>query len=110
MRFDILTLFPELFSAFLKEGVLGRAVKKGLLDIRLTNIRSFARGIHKVTDDRPYGGGNGMVMKPGPIYQALKSIERTEDPTAVILLTPQGRKFDQAMAWELSTRRHIILI
>jgi tRNA (guanine37-N1)-methyltransferase len=110
MKFDILTLFPDFFMPFLEEGVLGRAVKKGILDIRLTDIRSFADGRHKVTDDRPYGGGNGMVMKPGPIYQALKSIERVEDSTSVILLTPQGRKFDQAMAWDLAARRHIILI
>ena len=110
MKFDILTLFPELFMPFLEEGVLGRAVKKGLLDIRLTDIRSFADGRHKVTDDRPYGGGNGMVMKPGPIYQALNSIERTGEETPVVLLTPQGIKFDQPMAWELATKRHIILI
>lgn len=110
MKFDILTLFPDFFLPFLEEGVLGRAVKRGILDIRLTDIRSFADGRHKVTDDRPYGGGNGMVMKPGPIYQALKSIERTKDSTLVILLTPQGRKFDQAMAWDLTANEHIILI
>ncbi len=110
MRFDILTLFPELFSPFLKEGVLGRAVKRGLLDIRLINIRSFARGIHKVTDDRPYGGGNGMVMKPGPIYRALSSLDRIKGESLVILLTPQGKKFDQSMAWELAGRKHLILV
>jgi tRNA (guanine37-N1)-methyltransferase len=110
MKFDILTLFPNLFMPFLEEGVLGRAVKKGLLDIRLTDIRSFADGRHKVTDDRPYGGGNGMVMKPGPIYQALKSIERVDAGTSVVLLTPQGRRFDQSLAWELSARNQIILI
>jgi tRNA (guanine37-N1)-methyltransferase len=110
MKFDILTLFPNLFMPFLEEGVLGRAVKKGLLDISLTDIRSFADGRHKVTDDRPYGGGNGMVMKPGPIYQALKSIERVDADTSVVLLTPQGRRFDQSLAWELSARNHIILI
>jgi len=110
MKFDILTLFPDFFLPFLEEGVLGRAVKKGILDIRLTDIRAFADGPHNVTDDRPYGGGNGMVMKPDPIYKALKSIENTEDPATVILLTPQGRKFDQAMAWDLASRRHIILI
>ena len=75
MKFDILTLFPDLLKPFLEEGVLGRAVQKGLLDIRLTNIRSFARGPHHVTDDRPYGGGSGMVMKPGPIYRALQSLK-----------------------------------
>lgn len=110
MRFDILTLFPDFFPPFLEEGVLGRAVKKGILDVRLTDIRSFADGRHKVTDDRPYGGGNGMVMKPGPIYQALKSIERNGDDAITILLTPQGRKFDQAVAWDLAGKSHIILI
>ncbi|MBN1627194.1 MAG: tRNA (guanosine(37)-N1)-methyltransferase TrmD [Deltaproteobacteria bacterium] len=110
MRFDILTLFPDFFPPFLEEGVLGRAVKKGILNVRLTDIRSFADGRHKVTDDRPYGGGNGMVMKPGPIYQALKSIERTGDDVITILLTPQGRKFNQAVAWDLAEKSHIILI
>ncbi|MBW1805280.1 MAG: tRNA (guanosine(37)-N1)-methyltransferase TrmD [Deltaproteobacteria bacterium] len=110
MRFDILTLFPELFSPFLKEGVLGKAVTKDLVDIRLTDIRSFARGAHRVTDDRPYGGGNGMVMKPGPIYRALESIERINDHVPVILLTPQGRRFDQAKAWELSRQEQLILV
>jgi tRNA (guanine37-N1)-methyltransferase len=110
MRFDILTLFPELFTPFLKEGVLGRAVKRGLLDIRLINIRSYARGVHKVTDDRPYGGGNGMVMKPGPIYRALSSLERINGESLVILLTPQGKTFDQSMAWELAGWSHLILV
>jgi len=110
MKFDILTLFPELFTPFLKEGVLGRAVKRGLLDIRLINIRSFARGVHKVTDDRPYGGGNGMVMKPGPIYRALNSLEKIKGESLVILLTPQGKTFDQSVAWELARWSHLILV
>ena len=110
MRFDIVTLFPDLFHAFLKESILGRAVKRGLVDIRLTDIRSFARGNHKVTDDRPYGGGSGMVMKPGPIVRALQSIERSEGKSLVILLTPQGTTFEQTRAWELSRLNHIILI
>ena len=110
MRFDILTLFPDLFSPFLREGILGRAVKKGLVDIRLINIRSFARGPHKVTDDRPYGGGNGMVMKPGPIYRALESIDRTKKGSLVLLLTPQGKTFQQAMARELSRQNQLVLI
>src|SRR4030042_5254707 len=110
MRFDVLTLFPELFSSFLKETILGRAVKAGLVDIRLVNIRSFARGRHLVTDDRPFGGGEGMVMKPGPILRAVESIDRTKDRSQVLLLTPQGRTFDQPMAWELSRLAQIILI
>ena len=81
-----------------------------MVDIRLTNIRCFARGTHRVTDDRPYGGGSGMVMKPGPIYRALKSIPPLEGKSLVILLSPQGERFDQAMAWELSGLDHLILI
>ena len=110
MRYDILTLFPGLFAPFLSEGVLGRAFKNGVVDIRLINIRSFARGRHRVTDDRPFGGGSGMVMKPGPIYRALQSIERTRDLSSVILLTPQGKRFDQSMAWDLAGQNQLILI
>jgi len=110
MRFDVLTLFPELFSSFLKETILGRAVKAGLVDIRLVNIRSFARGRHLVADDRPFGGGQGMVMKPGPISRALESIDRTKDRSLVLLLTPQGRTFDQPLAWDLSRMEQLILI
>jgi len=110
MRFDILTLFPDLFLPLIETGITGRAIKKGLLDIRLTNIRSFALGPHKETDDRPYGGGSGMVMKPGPIYRALESIVRKEGPSLVILLTPKGETFNQQKAWELADRDSLILI
>jgi len=110
MRVDILTLFPDLFTHFLKESILGRAIKNGLLDIRITNIRSFAKGPHKTVDDRPYGGGDGMVMRPGPVWRAVQSIEKNADNPSVILLTPQGRTFDQSMAWELSRKKHLILI
>ena len=110
MRYDILTLFPDLFPPFLQTGVLGRGVERGLVDVRLINIRSFARGPHKVTDDRPYGGGNGMIMKPGPIVRALESIDRVSERSQVILLTPQGRPFEQSVAWELSGADQIILV
>jgi tRNA (guanine37-N1)-methyltransferase len=110
MRFDVLTLFPELFSSFLKETILGRAVKAGLVDIRLVHIRSFARGRHLVADDRPFGGGEGMVMKPGPISRALESVDRTKGRSLVVLLTPQGRTFDQTLAWELSRMEQVVLI
>ncbi|MBW1998720.1 MAG: tRNA (guanosine(37)-N1)-methyltransferase TrmD, partial [Deltaproteobacteria bacterium] len=110
MRFDILTLFPELFTSFLRTGILGRAINKGLVEVRLTDIRDFARGPHRVTDDRPYGGGDGMVMKPGPIYRALESVDRIEEGSTVILLTPQGRLYDQSMAWDLSRLKQLVLI
>jgi tRNA (guanine37-N1)-methyltransferase len=110
MRFDILTLFPNLFSPFKEESILGRAVNKGFIDIRLTDIRSHSRGKHRVTDDRPYGGGNGMVMKPGPILRALESIDRVEGQSITILLTPQGEPFNQRTAWELSGLDQLILV
>jgi tRNA (guanine37-N1)-methyltransferase len=110
MRFDVLTLFPDLFSSFLKETIPGRAIAKGLVDIRLIDIRSFARGPHRVADDRPYGGGDGMVMKAGPIYRAFESVERVGDRFRTILLTPQGRPFSQSLAWELSRMEQLVLI
>lgn len=110
MKFDVLTLFPEMIEAYLKQGVLARAVQKGLVDITLINIRDFARGRHKVTDDRPYGGGEGMVMKPGPIHRALESVDRREGTCPVILLSPQGKRFDQSMAWDMSRWDQVILI
>jgi tRNA (guanine37-N1)-methyltransferase len=110
MRFDVLTIFPETFSAYIREGIMGRAVKRKIVDVRLVNIRDFARGAHKTTDDRPYGGGDGMVMKPGPVSRALKSIDRINGRSHVILLSPQGTTFDQATAWELSLWDQLILV
>jgi tRNA (guanine37-N1)-methyltransferase len=110
MRFDILTLFPALFGSFLREGVLGRALENGLLDIKLTDIRSFARGPHRTTDDRPYGGGSGMVMKPGPLYRAIRSVEKVGGRSLLILLTPQGKPFTQPWAWDLSKQDQLILL
>ena len=109
MKFNILTLFPGLISPFLEEGILGRSLKKGLLDVEVTDIRSFARGKHKVADDRPFGGGSGMVMKPGPICRALESVTR-EKRSSVILLSPQGQKFEQPLAWKLAKLDQVILI
>jgi tRNA (guanine37-N1)-methyltransferase len=110
MRFDVLTIFPDMFSGFLQQGIVGRAVKKGIVRVSLINIRDFAEGRHRSTDDRPYGGGDGMVMRPGPIYRALQSVERSRRRSLVILLSPQGEVFDQAAAWELSDSDHIILV
>ena len=110
MKFDVLTIFPEMVSANLQEGILGRAVKRGIVDVRIVNIRNFARGPHRSTDDRPYGGGDGMVMRPGPISRALESIDRVRGGSHVILLSPQGERFDQETAWELSRGNQIVLI
>lgn len=110
MKFDVLTLFPEMLTAYLQQGVLGRAVKRGLVDVNLINIRDFAKGTHKTTDDRPYGGGEGMVLPPGPIYRALKSVDRVDGRSPVILLSPQGKLFDQSIAWEMSGWDQLILV
>lgn len=109
MKFDILTLFPGLILPFMEEGVLGRSIKNGILKVNVTDIRDFARGKHKTTDDRPFGGGSGMVMMTEPIEGALKSLDQLAN-SVVILLSPQGRKFDQPLAWDLAKYDQIILI
>lgn len=109
MRFDVLTIFPSLFEHYPREGILGKAIEKRQIELRPVNIRDYAMDPHKTTDDRPYGGGDGMVMKPEPIFMALNSVERKER-SMVLLLTPQGEIFDQAMAWELACLDQIILI
>lgn len=110
MRFEILTIFPEMFSSYLKEGIQGRAIKNRIVNVKIVNIRDFANGSHKTTDDRPYGGGDGMVMKPDPIYRALKSVEKPDVRSLTVLLSPQGKTFNQAFAWELSGLDQLILV
>ncbi len=110
MRFDILTIFPEMFATLIKYGIIGRAVKKGQIKINVVNIRDFSKGPHMMTDDRPFGGGDGMVMKPGPIFQALESIPTEKGGRRVILLTPQGQPFNQSMARDLTKLKQIVLV
>ena len=110
MRFDILTLFPNMFTAPFQESILGKAIEKGLIQIQRVNIRDFAVDKHQVVDDAPYGGGQGMVMKVEPIARAIEWV-KSEDPSArVICLTPQGRPFHQEQAQELSSQTHLILL
>ena len=110
MRFDILTLFPAMFRSPLDESILKRAQDTGLLSVVLHNIRDYAKDRHHVTDDTPYGGGGGMVMKPEPIFAAVEAALGGETDVPVILLTPQGRPFTQAVALELSRHRRLLLI
>ena len=110
MKFDVLTLFPDMFSAYLREGILGRAIQRGLVDVELLNIRDFATGPHRTVDDRPYGGGDGMVMKAGPIFRALQSVTRMEGHGPVVLFSPQGKTFTQAMAWEMVEWEQLIFV
>ncbi|MBN1440032.1 MAG: tRNA (guanosine(37)-N1)-methyltransferase TrmD [Anaerolineales bacterium] len=102
MTIDIFTLFPGILEPALRESILGRAVARGLLAVRLHNIRDHAADKHQVTDDAPYGGGGGMVMKPEPIFTAVESALGAPPKAPVILLTPQGRPFTQEKAWALS--------
>jgi len=110
MKFDILTLFPDMFTSYLREGILGRAIERGLVDVALLNIRDFAKGPHRIVDDRPYGGGEGMVMKAGPITRALDSVERLEGHGKVVLFSPQGERFTQSMAWEMAEWQQVVLV
>ncbi len=110
MRFDVLTLFPDMFTSYLEEGILGRAIQRGLVEVALLNIRDFAKGPHRTVDDRPYGGGEGMVMKAGPIFRALQSVQRFKGRGPVILLSPQGVPFTQKLAWEMADWRQLIMV
>ncbi len=113
LRFDLFTLFPEICAAYLQESILKRAQAVGLLTVGLHNIRDYAAGKHKVTDDLPYGGGGGMVMKPEPVFAAVESVLGDETARAglpIILLTPQGRPFTQAVAQELAAQPRLALV
>ncbi|HHN93749.1 MAG TPA: tRNA (guanosine(37)-N1)-methyltransferase TrmD [Anaerolineae bacterium] len=110
MHFDILTLFPAMFRGPFEESILKRAQESGRLSIALHNIRDYATDKHHITDDAPYGGGGGMVMKPEPIFAAVEAVLAGEDDVPVILLSPQGRLFTQAIAVELSHHPRLLLI
>ena len=112
MHFDILTLFPQMFETPFQESIIERAIAEGLVSVAVHNIRDYATDKHRVTDDTPYGGGGGMVMKPEPIFQAVEGI-LGKDPSpqvSIILLSPQGRLFTQKVAWELVNHPRILLI
>lgn len=110
MRIDVFTLFPQVFQPYLETSILHRAIQRKLVKINLHNIRDWATDRHHVTDDVPYGGGGGMVMKPEPIFAAIDSVLGPEPSCPVILLTPQGRLLDQATANELSQQPQLALL
>ena len=98
MRCDVITLFPEMVEAVLDASILKRGRAKGLLDIRVINLRDYADGRHKVADDSPYGGGAGMVLKPEPVFRAVDALRASGEKLLIVLMSPQGRKFTQATA------------
>ena len=127
MQFDVFTLLPEIFPPYLESSILNRARQKGLIDVRVHNIRDYTHDKHHTTDDTPYGGGGGMVMKPEPVFEAVESVLGLAPPhfdqaqrrlsrpklasnIPIILLTPQGRVFTQRVAEELSRYEHIALL
>src|SRR6266576_1788742 len=108
MRIDVLTLFPGMFAGPLDESIVGRARAQGLLELRIVNLRDYTHDRHKTVDDKPFGGGPGMLLKPEPIFEAVENLAR--EKTRVILLTPAGRTFNQAIARELAPQEPLLLV
>ena len=108
MKIDVLTLFPAMFAGPLDESIIRRARDSGLLDVRIHNLRDYAHDRHKTVDDRPFGGGPGMLLKPEPIFEAVEALRR--EKTRVILLCPSGRPFNQAVARELARLEDLLLV
>jgi tRNA (guanine37-N1)-methyltransferase len=111
MKFDVVTIFPRMVRAGVAEGVVGRGIERGLLEVRVHDLRDYATDRHRTVDDVPYGGGPGMVMKPEPLARAVRDIRETRgNPQAVVLLSPTGRTFTQAEAGRLSRLQHVVLL
>jgi tRNA (guanine37-N1)-methyltransferase len=112
MRIDVLTLFPEIFSGYVGQSLLKRAIDAGLVKIELHDIRDHARGKHQQVDDRPFGGGPGMVLRPEPVVECVETVQQAENQASghLIYLTPQGRKLNQTIAEELAAKPRLILL
>lgn len=108
MKIDILTLFPNMFDGFISESIIKRAITNNKVNIKIHNIRDYTLDIHNRVDDYPYGGGEGMVLMPEPIFRAIDDLK--DDDSFIILLTPQGKVYKQKMAYELSLKKHLIII
>ena len=108
MKIDVLTLFPAMFAGPLDESIIKRARQAGLLDLQLHQLRDWTHDRHKTVDDRPFGGGPGMLLKPEPIFEAVESLKR--EKTRVVLMSPSGRKFNQAIARELAQQEHLLIV
>ena len=108
MNIDVLTLFPGMFAGPLDESIIKRARQAGLLELQLHQLRDWTHDRHKTVDDRPFGGGPGMLLKPEPIFEAVESLQR--ENTRVVLMSPAGRKFDQGIARELARQEHLLIV
>lgn len=111
MRFDVLTLFPEIFSGYTGQSLLKRAIERRIVDVQLHNFRDWTKDKHHMVDDRPYGGGPGMVLKVEPVVECVEAVQAlTESPGHLIMLTPQGRRLDQTIVEELSGHSRLVLM
>jgi tRNA (guanine37-N1)-methyltransferase len=111
MRFDVLTLFPEIFQGYLTQSLLKLALQQGLVEIHLWNIRDWAEGKHHSVDDRPFGGGPGMVLMPGPVYSAVEAVQaKAPEPGLLVMLTPTGERLTQPVVKELASYRRLLLL
>jgi tRNA (guanine37-N1)-methyltransferase len=111
MRFDVLTLFPQMFAGYLSQSLLAKAIERRLVDVKLHDIRDWAKGRHRKVDDRPFGGGPGMVMMVEPVVECVESVRQMAEPQGrLIQLTPQGRRLDQSVVEELSREQRLILL
>ncbi len=111
MRFDVLTLFPEMFTGYLSQSLLNLAIERGLVQACLHNMRDWAEGKHKTVDDRPFGGGPGMVLKVEPVVECVEAVQAmAEQPGHVVLLTPQGRRLNQQVVEQLAAHRRLLLL
>ncbi|MBP1633694.1 MAG: trmD [Acidobacteria bacterium] len=111
MKFDIVTIFPRMFEGPTREGILGRAIERGLVDLRVHDLRDHTDDRHRTVDDVAYGGGPGMVLKPAPLFRAVEAIRAGRgEPDAVVLTSPQGRRFTQAEAERLSRLPHVVVL
>jgi tRNA (guanine37-N1)-methyltransferase len=106
---DVITIFPGMIAPIMREGVVGKALESGVLNLRITDLRDFCTDRHRITDDYPFGGGPGLLMKPEPIFRAINHLKDGHEEAITILTTPQGERFDQQMAEKLSKKLHLIV-
>ena len=111
MRFDVLTLFPEMFDGYLRQSLLSLAIERGLVDVQTWNYRDWTTDKRKSVDDKPFGGGPGMLLMCGPVFDAVEAVQEEDDePGTLVMMTPQGRPLDQALVEELATHKRLILL
>lgn len=110
MRFDLLTLFPDLFESYLQQSLLKRAIDRGLIEVHRWNFREWATDKHKSVDDTPYGGGPGMLLSCQPVFDCVECVQQQAEPGLLVMLTPQGRRLDQRLVEELSAQRRLVML